>query len=152
MQRSVWNDIVSWQTRRVSNSTKYLPHASMTTTSKKTKQNLLEKCHNRFAICSATNSLLPNTLIPSDRTPRHPTCQCRQEECHFGSTLVSSLTRAILSKTLHAIGLMQHCSTLWSCLCEHECLRGSTTLAARLCMQDQLWLEEWPSRCRPTAP
>ena len=37
MQRSVWNDIVSWRTRRPSNSTKYLLHASMTTTSKKKK-------------------------------------------------------------------------------------------------------------------
>ena len=37
MQRSVWNDIVSWQTRRINNSTKYLPHASMTTTSKNKK-------------------------------------------------------------------------------------------------------------------
>ena len=37
MQRSVWNDIVSWQTRRRNNSTKYLLHASMTTTSKKKK-------------------------------------------------------------------------------------------------------------------
>ena len=37
MQRSVWNDIVSWRTRRLSNSTKYLLHASMTTTSKKKK-------------------------------------------------------------------------------------------------------------------
>ena len=44
MQRSVWNDIVSWQTRLHSNSTKYLLHASMTTTSKKKKQNLLENC------------------------------------------------------------------------------------------------------------
>ena len=34
MQESVWNDIVSWRTRRLSNSTKYLRHASMTTTSK----------------------------------------------------------------------------------------------------------------------
>ena len=32
MQRNVWNDIVSWQTRRHNNSTKYLLHASMTTT------------------------------------------------------------------------------------------------------------------------
>ena len=31
-QRSVWNDIVSWQTRRLNNSTKYLLYASMTTT------------------------------------------------------------------------------------------------------------------------
>ena len=37
MQRSVWNDIVSWRTRRLSNSTKYLLHASMTTTSNKKK-------------------------------------------------------------------------------------------------------------------
>ena len=35
MQRSVWNDIVSWRTRRHNNSTKYLLHASMTTTSKR---------------------------------------------------------------------------------------------------------------------
>ena len=41
MQRSVWNDIVSWRTRRHNNSTKYLLHASMTTTSKKKKQNLV---------------------------------------------------------------------------------------------------------------
>ena len=37
MQRSVWNDVVSWQTRRRNNSTKYLLHASMTTTSRKKK-------------------------------------------------------------------------------------------------------------------
>ena len=37
MQRNVWQDIVSWQTRRHNNSTKYLHHASMTTTSKKKK-------------------------------------------------------------------------------------------------------------------
>ena len=37
VQRNVWNDIVSWQTRRLNNSTKYLLHASMTTTSKKKK-------------------------------------------------------------------------------------------------------------------
>ena len=38
MQRSVWNDIVSWQTRRLNNSTKYLLHASMTTIFKKKKK------------------------------------------------------------------------------------------------------------------
>ena len=45
MQRSVWNDIVSWQTRRLSNSKKYPLHASMTTTSEKKKWNLLANCH-----------------------------------------------------------------------------------------------------------
>ena len=44
MHRSVWKDIVSWRTRRHSNSTKYLLHALMTTTSKRKKQNLLENC------------------------------------------------------------------------------------------------------------
>ena len=37
MQRSVWNDFVSWQTERRNNSTKYLLPASMTTTSRKKK-------------------------------------------------------------------------------------------------------------------
>ena len=44
MQRNVWNDMVSWQTKRPNNSTKYLLPASMTTTSKKKKWNLLENC------------------------------------------------------------------------------------------------------------
>ena len=34
MQRNVWSDIVSYQTRRLNNSTKYLLLASMTTTLK----------------------------------------------------------------------------------------------------------------------
>ena len=33
MQRNVWNERVSWQTRRLSNYTKYLVHAAMTITS-----------------------------------------------------------------------------------------------------------------------
>ena len=35
MPRNVWNDIVSWQTRRLNNSAKYLLHASMTIVSKR---------------------------------------------------------------------------------------------------------------------
>ena len=35
MPKNVWNDIVSWQTRRLNNSTKYLLHALMTIISKK---------------------------------------------------------------------------------------------------------------------
>ena len=55
MQRNVWNDIVSWQTKRLNNSTKYLLHASMTTTSKK-KWNLLENCH-KYALQMVLKSL-----------------------------------------------------------------------------------------------
>ena len=35
--KNVWNDFVSWQTRRFNNSTKYQPHALMTIISKKKK-------------------------------------------------------------------------------------------------------------------
>ena len=42
MRKSVWNDIVSWRVRRLSNSTKYLLHASKTTTSKKKKKSVGE--------------------------------------------------------------------------------------------------------------
>ena len=40
MPRNVWNDIVSWQTTRLNNCTKYLLHASMTITSKRKNWNL----------------------------------------------------------------------------------------------------------------
>ena len=43
MQRNVWSDIVSWRTRRLNNSVKYLLHASMTIMSKKKNWNPLEK-------------------------------------------------------------------------------------------------------------
>ena len=36
-RRNVWSNIVIWRTRRRNNSTKYLLHASMTTTSRKKK-------------------------------------------------------------------------------------------------------------------
>ena len=52
MQRNAWSDIVSWQTRRLNNSTKHLLHASMTTTSKKKKRNLLENCQSMLSNCS----------------------------------------------------------------------------------------------------
>ena len=42
MQRNVWNDIASWRTRRLSNSTKYPLHASMTTTFKKKRKSVGE--------------------------------------------------------------------------------------------------------------
>ena len=45
MPRNVWNDIVSWQTRRLNNSTKYPLHASMTNTWKGRNWNPLENCH-----------------------------------------------------------------------------------------------------------
>ena len=54
MQRNVWNDIVSWQTRRRNNSTKYLLHASMTNSRKKNEicwgmvKSMLSNCSKMF--------------------------------------------------------------------------------------------------------
>ena len=44
MPRNVWNDIVSWQTKRLNNSTKYQHHVLMTITSKKKNWNPWENC------------------------------------------------------------------------------------------------------------
>ena len=61
MQRNVWNDIVSWQTRRHNNSTKCLLHVSMTTTSKKKKWNMLENCH-KYALKLFWNAYIWHVL------------------------------------------------------------------------------------------
>ena len=44
MPRKVWNDVVSWQTRRLNNSTKYQLHALATIISKKKNWNPWETC------------------------------------------------------------------------------------------------------------
>ena len=44
MPRNVWDDIVSWQTRRLNNSTKYLLRALTTIISKKKNRNPWENC------------------------------------------------------------------------------------------------------------
>ena len=44
MPRNVWNDIVSWQTGRLNNATKYQLHALMTIISKRKKWNPWENC------------------------------------------------------------------------------------------------------------
>ena len=44
MPRNVWSDIVSWQTRRLNNSTEYQLHALMTIISKKKNWNPWENC------------------------------------------------------------------------------------------------------------
>ena len=44
MPRNVWNDVVSWQTRRLNNSTKYHLHALMTIILKKKNWNPWETC------------------------------------------------------------------------------------------------------------
>ena len=110
MQRNVWNDFVSWQTRRHNNSTKYLLHASMTTTSKRKKQNLLENCQihalklflkclyleriGRLDILWSVNELARSitkwTKACDKRLNRlissiHHTCEYRQH-CHVGNT------------------------------------------------------------------
>ena len=102
MQRSVWNDIVSWQTRRLNNSTKYLLLASMTTTSKKKKlsqvrSQIVLKCFflariGRLDILWSVNKLARSitkwTKACDKRLNRlisffHHTCEYKQY-CHVG--------------------------------------------------------------------
>ena len=49
MRRNVWSDIVSWQTRRLNNSTKYLLPASMTI---KFKEEELKSVGELSQVCS----------------------------------------------------------------------------------------------------
>ena len=61
MQRNVWRDILSYQIRRLNNSTKYPLHASMTTTSKKRNWDLLENCH-KYALKLSGNACIWHVL------------------------------------------------------------------------------------------
>ena len=61
MPRNVWNDIVSWQTRRLNNSTKYQLHALINIISKKKNWNLLENCH-KYALKLFWNACTWNVL------------------------------------------------------------------------------------------
>ena len=62
MPRNVWNDIVSWQIRRLDNSTKYLPFASMTTTSRRRNWNQLENCQ-KYAHRLSWNACIFHELV-----------------------------------------------------------------------------------------
>ena len=61
--RNVWNDIVSWQTRRLNNYTKYLHHALMTIISKKKNWNPWENCQ-KYALRLSWNADIWHVLDP----------------------------------------------------------------------------------------
>ena len=106
-ERSVWNDIVWWQTRRLSNSTKYLFRASMTTTSKKksvgelstTCSQIVLKClylvrigqlDILWSVNKLARSITKWTKACEKRLTRlisylHHTCEYKQY-CHVGNT------------------------------------------------------------------
>ena len=65
MPRNVWNDIVSWRTGRLNNSTKYLLHASMTITSKRKNWNLKESCQ-KYALKLFWNACIWHVLEDFD--------------------------------------------------------------------------------------
>ena len=108
MQRNVWNDFVSWQTRRLNNSAKCLFHASMTTTSKRKKRPVGElsttcsqivlKClyllrigrpHIQWSVNEVARSIIKWTKACDKRQNRlisyiHHTSECKQY-CHVGN-------------------------------------------------------------------
>ena len=110
MQRNVWSDIVSWQTRRLNNSVKYLLRASMTITSKeeemKSVGELSKVCSQIVLKClylarigrpdilwsvnKLARSITKWTKACHKRLNRliskiHHTCECKQY-CYVGNT------------------------------------------------------------------
>ena len=110
MQRNVWNDIVSWQIRRLSNSTKHLLHASMTTPFKEEEMKsvgelsqvcsqIVLKCENLarigrpdilWSVNKLARSITKWTKACDKRLNRlisyiHHTCEYKQY-CHVGNT------------------------------------------------------------------
>ena len=92
MQKSVWNDIVSWQTRRLNNITKYLLHASMTTTSEEMKYvgELSNTCSQIVLKCLYLARIgRPDILWSVNKfaliSYTHHTCEYKQY-CHVGNT------------------------------------------------------------------
>ena len=61
MRRNAWSDIVSWQTRRLNNSTKYLLHASMTTTLKRKNEICRRIVTSTLSNCS--EMFVPGTFL-----------------------------------------------------------------------------------------
>ena len=105
MQRSAWNDIVSWQTRRGNNSTKYLLHASMTTTKKRQKWNLLENCH-MYALKLFWNActwhVLHDLILYGQWTKLHDRLQ-------NGPKLMTNDLSRLISHILHTGEYKQYC-------------------------------------------
>ena len=109
MPRNVWNDIVSWQTRRLNSSTKYQFHALTTITSKKNGKSVgeLSKVCSRivlkcfylarigrpdilWSVNKLARSITKWTKACDKRLNRliskiHHTCEYRQY-CHVGNT------------------------------------------------------------------
>ena len=81
MQRNVWNDIVSWRTRRLNNSTKCLLHASMTTTSKE------EELKSVGELSTVRSQIVLKCLFETCWTTREQTCMIDHHTCEYKTVL-----------------------------------------------------------------
>ena len=74
MPRNVWNDIVSWQTRRLNDSTKYQHHVLTTITSKKKNWipwEIVQKCVLKLFWNACTSHVLEDLIFYGQRTNLH---------------------------------------------------------------------------------
>ena len=115
MQRSVWNDIVSWQTRRL-NSTKYLLHASMTTNAKRRND----------ICCRIVTSMLSNCFLEClylARIGRHDILWSVNKLARS----ITKWTKACDKRLCRLISHIHH-------TCEHNqfCHVGNTAIQCRL--------------------
>ena len=111
MQRNVWNDIVSWPTRRLNNATKYQLHALMTIGSKKRKWDLLENCQKFAGPCILPVLVDLNILWSVNKFAR----------------AISKWTRACDKRLARLISYIHH-----TCECKQYCDLGNTAKQCRL--------------------
>ena len=105
MPRNVWNDIVSWQTGRLNNSTKYLLHALMTIISKKKNWNPWENCQ-KYALKLFWNAytwhVLEDPKIHGQRTNM-------RDQSLNGPKLVTNALNRFICNIHHTCEYKQYC-------------------------------------------
>ena len=70
MPRNVWNDIVSWRTKRLNNSTKYQFHALMAINSKKKNRNPWDNCQKYALKLLPPPRALPSVIVDTEKVLR----------------------------------------------------------------------------------
>ena len=113
MPRNVWNDFVSWQTRRLNNCTKYQLHALMTIISKKKNRNSWENCQKdalKLFWNAYTWHVLDNPIFYGQWTNLHDQSQNGPKLVTNGDVVWSLTSSYFWIQTVLSCG--KHCQTM----------------------------------------
>ena len=105
MQRRVWNDIVSWRTKRLNNSTQYQLHAVMTIISKKKNWNPWENCQ-KYALRLSWNACIWSVLVDQTLFGQQPNLP---EQLQNGPELVTNVWIDWFSYIHHTCEYRDYC-------------------------------------------